>query len=49
MGKIKITDASGIHYEIKPDPSCSTQIKNGRRLQHSGGGSDLLFSSAGDW
>ena len=32
MGKIKITDASGVHYEIKPDPSCSTQIKHGRRL-----------------
>jgi hypothetical protein len=30
---IKITDTSGIHYEIKPDPSCSTQIKHGRRLQ----------------
>jgi len=30
---IKITDTSGIHYEIKPDPSCSTQIKHGRRLE----------------
>jgi len=30
---IKITDTSGIHFEIKLDPSCSTQIKHGRRLQ----------------
>ena len=30
---IKITDPSGVHYEIKPEPSCSSQIKRGRRLQ----------------
>ena len=32
-GSIKITDISGVHFEIKQDPSCSTQIKHGRRLE----------------
>ena len=45
MGKIKITDASGVHYEIKPDPSCSTQIKHGRRLVDSNSGDSLSLTS----
>jgi len=35
VGSIKITDTSGVHFEIKKDPSCSTQIKHGRRLRQS--------------